>query len=146
MLRRMILPRTASLTNVTTRPQISSAPALEPARVTEDNARLSSPRALAAASTYRYVHWHVGVQTRDSESGPVLYIRSSAQVVHVQYVFDTVYLCFFETGVIGGVSVLPTRSQSSAARLGGEALTQGKKPFALSHARYTMANDLTWNG
>ena len=25
----------------------------------------------------------------DGESGPVLYVRSSAQVVHVQYVFDT---------------------------------------------------------
>ena len=25
----------------------------------------------------------------DGESGPVLYVRSSAQVVHVQYAFDT---------------------------------------------------------
>ena len=33
------------------------------------------------------MYGHLGCA--DGESGPVLYVRSSAQVVHVQYVFDT---------------------------------------------------------
>ena len=43
------------------------------------------------SSTLNCVRVPYGVRCASRESGPVLYVRSSAQVVHVQYVFDTVY-------------------------------------------------------